>query len=331
MKLGALLSQPATWSELIDTVRLLERVGYDELWFGDHLYAVFGDPYHPIFEAWTTLTAWAFVTQRARLGLLVGANTFRHPALVAKMVTTLDHASGGRAILGLGGGWFEFEHRAFGIPFGRTPGERLGWLDEAAGVIRDLLDGEAVTFHSERYELDAARISPLPVQRRLPIMIGGTGERKTLRTVAKYADMWNTAGPPATLRHQDEVLRAHCAAVGRDPASIERTVRLRPIVRDAAEDALRVWTDQLARKKVPPEREHWFSGGTPSQLATLVEQCAEVGFETVIAELISPYDVETIERLATEVRPLAEARTTSPRPISTSSQRGLQIDKGASS
>ena len=151
-------------------------------------------------------------TEQTRLGLLVGANTFRNPGLVAKLASTLDHISGGRAILGLGGAWMEPEHTAHGIEFGTGFGQRLDWLDEAVGACRDLLDGKSVTSApGGHYQFRDLRHAPTPVQAHLPIMIGGSGEKKTLRTVAKYADIWNgmgpldvvthkVAGPPAALR-----------------------------------------------------------------------------------------------------------------------------------
>ncbi len=309
MKLGAFFaSQTTSWSEILGAAKLVDRLGYDHVWFPDHFYSIFGGPYQAAFEGWTTLAACAQATDRIRLGLLVSANTFRNPGLVAKMAVTVDHVSVGRAILGLGGGWNELEHRAFGIDFGRSAGERLGWLDSAASVIRGLLDGEEVTFRTSKYAFKGARLSPLPVQARLPILIGGSGEQRTLSTVARYADMWNASGTPDVLRHKDDVLRAHCAAVGRDPAAIERTVRVRTIIRDDEAEARRVWEEQLAYNQVTPERHHWFLGGTPQQVADLIRAYVSVGFETVIAELIPPFDVETIERLVTDVRPLVEAR-----------------------
>ena len=145
-RLGVLLwSQATSWSDFESAAKRVDSLGYDHLWAWDHLYAIFGDPYQPIFEGYTTLAAWAKVTTRVRLGLLVGANTFRNPALVAKTLTTLDHISDGRAIAGLGGAWFDLEHAAAGIDFGRGFGERLDWLDESVGSIRALLHGEAVT------------------------------------------------------------------------------------------------------------------------------------------------------------------------------------------
>ena len=164
----------------------VDELGYDSLWTWDHLYAIFGDPYQPIFEGYTTLAAWAKVTSRVRLGLLVGANTFRNPGLVAKTMTTIDHLSGGRAICGIGGAWFEQEHTEHGIDFGTGFGQRLDWLDESVAALRALFDGEAVTSAPDgRYQFAGLRLLPPPVQEHLPIMIGGSGEKKTLRTVAK--------------------------------------------------------------------------------------------------------------------------------------------------
>jgi alkanesulfonate monooxygenase SsuD/methylene tetrahydromethanopterin reductase-like flavin-dependent oxidoreductase (luciferase family) len=156
-----LWSQASTWPELLETAKLVDRLGYEHLWTWDHVKAIFGDPDQPIVEGWSAVTAWAMATQRLRIGLMVGANTFRNPALVAKTVTTLDHISGGRAILGLGGAWFELEHREFGFEFGRSVGERLDWLDESVGAIRGLVSGEKVTSAPEgRYHFQDASISP---------------------------------------------------------------------------------------------------------------------------------------------------------------------------
>ena len=141
LKTGILLwSQAAAWSEMVDAAQRVDRLGYDHLWTWDHLYAIFGDPYQDFFEGWSVLAGWAPQTERTRLGLLVGANTFRNPGLVAKTATTLDHISGGRAILGIGGAWFELEHDAHGIDFGSGFGQRLDWLDESVGAMRTLLD-----------------------------------------------------------------------------------------------------------------------------------------------------------------------------------------------
>src|SRR3982750_4340707 len=163
-KFGVLLwNQAATWPEYLAAAKKLDELGYEHLWAWDHLYAIFGDPYQPIFEGWMSLAGAATATDRIRLGLLVGANTFRNPGLVAKSAATLDHISNGRAILGLGGAWFDLEHKAHGIEFGASPGERLGWLDEAVSAARRVLDGESVP--SQRggpYHFDNLRHQPRP-------------------------------------------------------------------------------------------------------------------------------------------------------------------------
>jgi alkanesulfonate monooxygenase SsuD/methylene tetrahydromethanopterin reductase-like flavin-dependent oxidoreductase (luciferase family) len=240
---------------------------------------------------------------------MVGANTFRNPALVAKMVTTLDHISGGRAVLGIGGAWFETEHTAFGLPFGSGPGERLRWLAEALPIMRGMLDGSAPSIRGERYATEAPRNVPPPLQDHLPILVGGTGPKVTLRLVAQYADACNVGGSAA-----DEVAGAearlleHCAAVGRDEIEVERTVGMGvPVIRDAADEAHRVFADIFARNggARPWTRQ---PVGTVEQV---VEHCAAylaVGYRHLIFGFPSPYDEETMTRLATEVRPLLAAK-----------------------
>jgi alkanesulfonate monooxygenase SsuD/methylene tetrahydromethanopterin reductase-like flavin-dependent oxidoreductase (luciferase family) len=221
------------WPTFERAAKRVDELGFEHVWTWDHLHAIFGEPQQPVFDGWISLAAWAKVTSRVRLGLMVGANTFRNPGLVAKMATTLDHASEGRAIVGLGAAWFEYEHTAHGFDFGRSPGERLAWLDEAAAAIRTVLDGGSATSEpGAHYAFRDLRQEPLPLQKRLPIMIGGSGERKTLRTVAKYADMWNMSGAPDKVRHKMEVLDQHCADVGRDPTTIERTISCKLFIRD---------------------------------------------------------------------------------------------------
>jgi alkanesulfonate monooxygenase SsuD/methylene tetrahydromethanopterin reductase-like flavin-dependent oxidoreductase (luciferase family) len=312
VKLGVLLWNQATgWAEYEDAARRVDQLGYDHMWAWDHLYAIFGDPYQPIFEGWMTLAAWAKVTSRVRLGLLVGANTFRNPGLVAKLATTLDHISDGRAILGIGGAWFELEHVAHGIDFGTGFGQRLDWLDESVAAMRTVLDGGEVSSEpGAHYRFDKLTLLPRPVQARLPIMIGGSGERKTLRTVAKYADMWNAMGSVELLRHKDEVLRTHCDTVGRDPAAIERTVGCKPVIRNTEGEARRAWEAQMAHNRTPMADvadDDTFWVGTPQQVAEQMRARTELGFQTFIAEVPAPYDVETLERWIGEVKPMVES------------------------
>ena len=311
LKTGILLwSQGATWPEMLDAAKRVDRLGYDHLWTWDHLYAIFGDPHQPIFEGWTTLAAWAAATDRVRLGLLVGANTFRNPGLTAKTAATLDHISDGRAILGIGGAWFDLEHEAHGIDFGTGFGQRLDWLDEAVAAMRGALDGRSVTSApGGRYQFADLRHSPLPVQAHLPIMIGGSGEKKTLRTVARYADMWNAMGTPEFIARKVEVLRGHCEAVGRDIGEIEFTLGVKLTIRDSKAEAERVRWAAIEHNRTPRsevEDDDTFWEGSPEEIADRLRPYVELGFTTVISEQPAPYDVETLERFVGEVKPLID-------------------------
>jgi alkanesulfonate monooxygenase SsuD/methylene tetrahydromethanopterin reductase-like flavin-dependent oxidoreductase (luciferase family) len=310
LKYGVLLWNQATdWPGYIDAARRLDKLGYDHLWAWDHLYAIFGDPYQPIFEGYASLASAATATEKLRVGLLVGANTFRNPGLVAKTVATLDHLSNGRAILGIGGAWFELEHTAHGIEFGKGFGERLTWLDESVGAMRAVLDGKSVTSPpGSHYRFVDLRHQPAPIQRHLPIMIGGSGEKKTLRTVAKYADMWNAMGDIEKLTHKVEVLKRHCEDVGRDISEIEFTLGIKATIRDSEREAVKVWKAALEHNRTPMSRvedDDTFWNGTPEQLTERLAPYLDLGFRTIISEQPAPYDTETLERLIGQVKPLA--------------------------
>lgn len=305
-----LWSQSTDWDSFEGAARRIDELGYDHLWTIDHLLAIYGDPYQAVFEGYVALAAWSKITTRVGLGLLVGANTFRNPGLVAKMVATLDHASAGRSLLGIGGAWFEPEHTAYGIEFGRGFGERLDWLDESVGAIRGLFAGEEVSSPpGGHYQFDRLRLEPPPVQARIPILIGGSGERKTLRTVARYADMWNGDGSVELLRHKLDVLERHCNEVGRDFGQIELTCGLKPVIRDDPREARRVWEAQMENNHWPieeAEQDDSFWIGTADQIADMMIERRELGFQTFIAEMAAPFDHETMERWIGEVRPMVD-------------------------
>ena len=307
VKLGALCwNQYTSWPDLLEAGRRADTVGYDTLWTWDHLYPIVGNHEGPIFEGWLTLAAWAQATERVRIGLMVGANTFREPALTAKMATTLDHISSGRAILGIGAAWFETEHTAYGLPFGSGAPERLRWLGEALPVLRGMLHGERPSASGPRYATSAVRNDPPPVQDHLPLLIGGGGEQVTLRLVARYGDANNVGGGIENVRRKESILLQHCETVGRDPAEIERTVGIGTvIIRDSRAEVerhqrltfernghARPWTDQPV--------------GTPEDVAEALAPFVELGYRHLIAGFPSPHDEESMVRLATEVRPLLE-------------------------
>ena len=292
-----------TWPELLDAVRAVERSGWDSVWIDDHLIADEGDPADPKLEGWALLGAIAATTARPRIGVLVAANTFRNPGLTAKLATTLDHVSDGRAVLGLGGGWFKREHAAYGIDFGSGFGERLDRLDEATSVIRRLLDGERVTHAGGYYELRDAVVAPRPIQDRLPILIGGSGPIKTLRTTARYADLWNGFGPPERIADVSTVLEQRCAEVGRGFDAIERTVTTHVVIRDTTEHALATWNEVarrhglVGRVAADGTDRGLTAGGSPAAVAAYLAGYAALGIAEVMIVFRAPFDLETIERI----------------------------------
>ncbi|HYH93219.1 MAG TPA: LLM class flavin-dependent oxidoreductase [Candidatus Saccharimonadales bacterium] len=296
-----------TWPDLREACLATERAGWDSLWIDDHLLADEGDPTDGKLEGWTTLAALAALTTEVRLGLLVAANTFRPPGLTAKLATTLDHLSEGRAVLGIGGGWFAREHEAFGIDFGSGFGERLDRLDEAVGLIRRLLDGETVTHHGRFYDLVDAVCVPRPIQARLPILIGGSGPTKTLRTTAREADLWNGYGDPDRIADVSAILEERCREVGRPFDEIERTVTLHAVIRDSAAAAERAWATVAERHGLAGRvgadggDRGLTIGGSPAEVAAYIDGYRRIGISEVIFVLRDPFDHETIDRVR-EVR-----------------------------
>jgi alkanesulfonate monooxygenase SsuD/methylene tetrahydromethanopterin reductase-like flavin-dependent oxidoreductase (luciferase family) len=289
--------QATDWPSLRDAALAAEAAGWDSVWLWDHLMAIIGPDDQPILEGWTAIAAIGALTSRVRVGLMVGANTFRNPGLTAKLATTLDHVSGGRAVLGLGGAWFEREHDAFGIEFGASVGARLDWLDESVGLVRRLLDGETVTHDGPRYHLHAALCRPVPVQAHLPILVGGSGPRKTLRTVATHADAWNTSGQLDAVAAKAQTLDEHCAAVGRDPSTIERTVSFPIVIRDDPADAEAAWQRLIRANGAEDAGDVPHLLGSPRTAADAIRPYLALGFSTVICRLPAPFDRETIERM----------------------------------
>jgi alkanesulfonate monooxygenase SsuD/methylene tetrahydromethanopterin reductase-like flavin-dependent oxidoreductase (luciferase family) len=308
LKLGALLwNQYTDWPSLLDAAVRAEQVGFDSIWTWDHVYPIVGSHAGPIFESWVTLTAWAMATERVRLGHMVVANTFREPALTAKMAATLDHVSGGRFTLGMGAAWFRTEHEAFGFPYGDGPPERLRWLAEALPVIRGMLHGEQRTASGRRYHARDVRNDPPPLQERLPLLVGGGGEKVTLRLVARYADANNVGGGFETVKRKESILRQHCEAVGRDEREIERTTNIGALfIRDSEVAARRAQEEAFERNG---GARPWATNqpvGTPEQIVEMLAPYLEIGYRHLIAGIPAPYDHESMERFVREVKPELE-------------------------
>jgi F420-dependent oxidoreductase-like protein len=259
-----------------------EQAGFDSVWVMDHFFQLppLGGPDQPMLEAYTLLGALAARTSRVQLGTLVTGVTYRNPAILAKIVTTLDVISRGRAILGIGGAWYDVEHQALGIDY---PADRvrLDMLEEAVQVCRAMFAGDDVSFSGDHYRLDHARNLPRPVQAGGPkIMIGGGGEKRTLRLVAQYADMCNVQGDVATLARKVDVLRRHCAEVGRDPAEVRVTWMTPLILTTSSQNTAEV--HEMLAAAASPEEVAGFTVGQPHEIPGLVAGHIEAGAEEVI-------------------------------------------------
>ncbi len=260
-----------TWDNMLDIWREVDEGGvFESAWNWDHLYPLRSDPHGPSLDGWVTLSALARETSRIRIGSMVNGMHFRHPSITAKMAVTLDHISGGRSYLGLGAGWFEEEAAAHGIELG-TMKERFDRFDEGLEVIVSLMTNEETDFSGEFYELKGALSEPKPTQKpHPPICIGGSGRKRTLRAVARWAQMWDALlVEPAEWVELREVLEEHCQAVGRDSAEIDCSVHVR-----------------------------YSPGDDVSEIATRAAERFDAGIDIVVFTLGHPYDVSMIEPLS---------------------------------
>lgn len=291
---------------VLEIAATAERGGFTALSVMDHLHQIApqGRPEEPMLEAYAALSGIATRTSRLRLLTLVTGVTYHNPARLAKQVTTLDVMSGGRAILGIGGAWYEEEHRAYGFEFPPI-GRRLDRLEEAVQIARSMFDSEVTEFEGRYYQVRGAINNPQPLQEHLPILIGGGGERRTLRLVAQYADLCNILGDAATAAHKLEVLRGHCDAVGRDPAEIVKTAHAGIVVIDETDAGVTRRLESMAASPPPilqglgvdQLRERVVSG-TPDQVTERLRGFLAPGFDGLTISVWGAYDLEPVELAA---------------------------------
>jgi F420-dependent oxidoreductase-like protein len=291
--------QHTSIDELRDLWRTIEELGFDWISIWDHFYAADATGDAQCLEALTTHTALALTTTRVTCGSLVYSAGYRHPAVLANAMATLDQCANGRVVLGLGGGWLQNEYDRYGLHFGSV-GERLRMLEEYVRCVRGLLTEERTTFSGEFFQLDDAQCEPKPVQQRLPIWIGGGGERKTLRIAAQYADGWNVPFiPPEEWARKAGVLEEHCAAVGRDPAEITKSVNVGM-----------AFSDDELRRQFGPMSNYVKPGvlsGSVQEMVDKVGAYVEAGAAMVILALRAPFDRDGLLRFAKEVMPAVRA------------------------
>jgi F420-dependent oxidoreductase-like protein len=264
------------WHDVIELATHCEQTGWDGVYFADHFMPnsqgsepADGD----MLECWSVLAALAGLVPRVQLGSLVSSVTYRHPAVLANIAAAIDQISGGRLTLGVGAGWQLNEHAAYGIELG-TVRERLDRFDEAVQILRSLLGQSRTTFAGQYFRLADAPNQPSPVRGRLPLLVGGAGEQRTLRIAARYADQWNCWSTPELLAHKVSVLRAHCAEAGRDPADIH--------VSTQAELFLSTDPRWLAQRREQPAARHPVIIGTPAEVIEILGTYQAAGADELI-------------------------------------------------
>jgi len=286
-------SQP--FNDVLALAKHVESTGWDGIWYADHFMPNAPDTSAPWPEAWTTLAALGASVPRIRIGTLVTGNTYRHPAVLAKMAATLDHITDGRVVLGLGAGWQENEHAQYGITF-YTTAERLARLDEACHVIKRLFSEPKANYDGRYYQLADASLEPKPRQRPLPLLIGGGGERVTLRITAEHADEWNVWGTVATLQSKMAILDAHCARIGRRPRDIQRSAVALLFMSDDAQFLRERREARMAQPSII---------GTVEEVRETVAQYQAIGVDELIVPDFTlgamPQKIATLDRFIHEV------------------------------
>ncbi len=260
------------WADTLATAEHAEQTGWDGIYVADHFLPSIGGDNGPTHECWGLLAGLAAAVPRVRLGSLVCGNTYRHPAVLANQAATVDQISGGRVVLGLGAGWQENEHAAYGIELPR-PKPRLDMLEEACQVVKGLLTQDRTTFRGEYYQLDNAPCEPKPVQDLLPLLVGGGGEKRTLRIAARFADEWNVWGTPDLLAQKGAVLERHCEDVGRDPHEIQRSAQALLFLSDDQAFLKNMRDAEIPRPTLI---------GTPAEVTDILGQYAEAGVDEFI-------------------------------------------------
>ena len=281
MLFGAqLVNYLITWEELLSTIKLVEAGRWHSLYYSDHFLTPApgaGLEDKPALEGWSLITATAAITKRLRLGILVTGNTYRNPALLAKMAATVDQISNGRLNLGIGAGWYKGEHEAFGWEFPSVR-ERCDRLEEAVELIKMLFTAEGpVDYNGRYYKLNKAYFSPTCTQKpHIPIMVGGNGEKRTLRTLAKFGDIcnldFNYPASPELFKHKMEVIERHCEDIGRDPTEIKKTIHI----------PLRLETDEKRAAQLRKARGEWILYGTASFIIDRIQQYEDAGVEEIM-------------------------------------------------
>jgi F420-dependent oxidoreductase-like protein len=301
MELASIADPEAKWQRAVDTAVRAEELGFDHVWVYDHVHNVPVPAHEAVFECWTTLAAISQRTTRIRLGQMVGCTSYRNPALLAKITSTVDVISGGRLEWGIGAGWYDTEYAAYGYEF-PPAGTRIDMLEECVEIVTRMWSEPDATFEGRHFSVAGAQCDPKPLQQpRPPVWIGGGGERKTLRVVARLADRSNFGGKPHEWAHKAEVLKAHCEDIGRPYEEITKTwspeVFIRRTEAEIGTESRSFWGEPF---------ESWREGnlvGTPEQVIDKLQTYVDMGLGGIVPWCADYPDHETMELLASEVIP----------------------------
>jgi F420-dependent oxidoreductase-like protein len=302
MELASIDGAAAKWAAAVDIAVRAEELGYDSIWVYDHFHNVPRPAHEAVFECWTTMAAISQRTSRVRLGQMVGCNSYRMPSVLAKITSTVDVISGGRLDWGIGAGWYENEYRGYGFDFPR-PKDRIGMLRECVEIVRSMWTQPETSYHGEYYQLSRANCDPKPLQHpHPPIWIGGGGEQLTLRVVARHADYSNFGGKPDEWARKREILKGHCAAVGRDESTIGKTWSPEMFLRSTEAEVVAAGSKNLWGEPF----ESWRDGnlvGTPEQVCEKIQRYVDLGCTGFIPWCSDYPDTESMELFATHVIP----------------------------
>jgi alkanesulfonate monooxygenase SsuD/methylene tetrahydromethanopterin reductase-like flavin-dependent oxidoreductase (luciferase family) len=276
---------PSKWEYMLNDWQYLASKNWDGLWMMDHFMAPNNPQDNPVSESFTSIAALGSLIDNVRIGTMVAGNTYRHPAVLAKMAVNLDHITKGRFILGIGCGWQELEHSVFGIDFPPIS-QRVKMLNESADILSNLLSGNEVNFSGDYYNLSQAKLSPAPLTDKIPLLIGGGGEKVTLKTVAKFADAWNIWASPSLFERKLAVLTKHCELINRDVSEIHKTVAINILFSDDRQKIQQLKTNSWS-----------LIGGNIDEISQRIGEFINMGVNEII---VAAYNKDSYQRVSLE-------------------------------
>ena len=302
MELAGIDGAENKWNKAVEIAVLAEQLGFDSIWVYDHFHNVPVPAHEAVFECWTTIAAISQRTSRIRLGQMVGCNSYRNPGLLAKITSTVDVISGGRLDWGIGAGWYENEYRGYGFEF-KKPSDRIGMLRETVEIVKSMWTNAETTYDGKYYRMERANCDPKPLQKPTPpVWIGGGGEKVTLRVVAEHADVSNFGSSVEEFVRKREILKGHCAAIGRDEETIRKTVSSEVFIRETEKEIIEAGSRSLWGEPA----ESWRAKalvGTPEQVSEKIQRYLDAGCTGFVPWCPDYPSTETLELFARHVMP----------------------------